>query len=779
MPNKIIDLELSEKLVPVWGIEKYDGVCILVRYQGIPVGWVYINGICQPVISVERLREAIVEQLGWEIVPAVLGKQISTGTTDNGPPVPISVVVCTQDRSNQFERCLQALLTLDYPDYEIIVVEGTSHSSDTDPLAEKVPIRYFREAQPGMASARNRGIAEARHDIIAFTNDRGRPDRQWLRAIDRTFAEPEVIAVTGLVAPAELETGKQLRLEFDYGISRGLQPRTLRRDKLSVRELLWARSFGGGGNMAFRRQLFASIGQFDASLDLNPYSNNSSDIEMLHRLIACGYTLAYEPSALVWFTHKSNGASHRWIYDKGISFGAYLLTCSRNRTVNRLSILWFAFYNWMGSLFKSLLQPGKPPRSLTVFEMIGALISPLAYGKARMNAGWVNAVPAKLHDQPDIRLDSRAVAEQNSYRFNRGGQRSDNSTRVVIIRTWYPHWGNYTGANQFLRHINNDKYSVQMHIAQENDNDFPVRNGAVRRWFRRKIQRPDMPWYNLSDLTAEIKTLRYYCYERADIIHFLDGEHSAQFLPRLCKLPRKIRPKMVVTYHQPVEVLDLVIRKDNIARLDCITVVSPEQEAFFRTLTQDDKIHLILHGIDTNYFKPANRTTNDGKFKCIAAGHNYRDYSTVRDVAATLSRERNIEFHIVSPRPTGLEDLPNVVLYKGIDDAQLLNLYQQSDLLFLPLLKATANNTLLEGAACGLPVLSTSLPSVKTYLPGNEAVLVKDNDPQEFAEAILHLAANPQLRKTMSTCARKRAEELDWRNISPQYEEIYSKLSCN
>ncbi len=776
MSNKIIDLELTEKLVPIWGIEKFDGVCIFVRYEGIPVGWVYIDGIRQPVLSVERLREAIVEQLGWEIVPAVLGKHISNGATDNGPLVPISVIVCSRERSNRLERCLQTLLTLDYPDYEIIVVGDTSRSSDTDPPAEKVSIRYFREAQPGMASARNRGIAEARHDIIAFTNDRGRPDRQWLRAIDRSFAEPEVIAVTGLVAPAELATEEQVRLEFNYGTNRVLQPRTLRRDKLSVRELLWARTFGSGSNMAFRRQLFASIGQFDDSFDLSSHSNNSSDIEMLHRLIAGGYTLAYEPSALVWFTHKSNGASHRWIYDKGISFGAYLLTCSRNRTVNRLSIFWFALYNWMGSLIKNLLRPGKLSRRLIVFEMIGALISPFAYRKARMNARSVNAMPAKLQDQSDIKLDPRAVVEQNSYRFNHGGQKSDKCTRVVVIRTWYPHWGSYSGMNQFLRHINKDKYNVLMHIAQENDNDFPVRNEAVRRWFRRRVQRPDMPWYNLSDLTAEIKTLRHYCHERADIIHFLDGEHSAQFLPRLCKLPSKIRPKIVVTYHQPAEVLDSVIRKDNIARLDCITVVSPEQVEFFRTLIEDDKIYLILHGIDTNHFKPASRRTNDGAFRCIAVGHNYRDYNTVKDVAEALRSERNIEFHVVSPRPTGLEDLPNVKVYKGIDDAQLLNLYQQSDLLFLPLLKATANNTLLEGAACGLPILSTCLPSVKTYLPGNEAILVKDNDPQEFAEAILHLAANPHLRKTMSTCARKRAEELNWQNIAPQYEEIYSKL---
>jgi glycosyltransferase involved in cell wall biosynthesis len=95
----------------------------------------------------------------------------------------------------------------------------------------------------------------------------------------------------------------------------------------------------------------------------------------------------------------------------------------------------------------------------------------------------------------------------------------------------------------------------------------------------------------------------------------------------------------------------------------------------------------------------------------------------------------------------------------------------------MPLTKATANNSLLEGIACGVPVLSTALPSIKTYLPGNEAILIDKNDPKEFSDAILHLVDNPPLRQTMSIAARKRAEELDWSNIAPQYESIYSELA--
>jgi len=219
--------------------------------------------------------------------------------------------------------------------------------------------------------------------------------------------------------------------------------------------------------------------------------------------------------------------------------------------------------------------------------------------------------------------------------------------------------------------------------------------------------------------------------------------------------------------------------------LDHVTVVSPEQISYFQELLPDDKITMILHGIDVDFFRPTSKPKSGNIFRCITVGHWLRDFKTIRQVAEKLLEYKNIEFHVVTskltgPKVTGLEGFSNVVLYRdNIDDTRLLELYQQSDILFLPLLQSTANNAILEGIACGLPVISTYLPSVKAYLPGREAVLVKDNEPGKFIDALLHLAQNPDACKDMAIEARKRAEELDWRNIAPQYEAIYSKLSGN
>ncbi|HEX3035186.1 MAG TPA: glycosyltransferase family 4 protein [Thermodesulfobacteriota bacterium] len=346
---------------------------------------------------------------------------------------------------------------------------------------------------------------------------------------------------------------------------------------------------------------------------------------------------------------------------------------------------------------------------------------------------------------------------------------------IRIIRTHYPHWSKHSGINQLIKYIDQGKYNLDVQIVSDNDGDFPIQNRIVRNGLRRIVQKQGMQWYKLSDLWAEIKTFGKCLRRKVDVIHYLDGEHSAQYLPWLKKWG-KLRTKIVATFHQPPDLLDSLVIRNAIRELDYVTVISPEQVSYFREFVASDKIQLILHGIDIGYFRPGTEPKEENKFKCITVGHWLRDFKAVREVAMALSSYRNIEFHIVSSQATGVEDLANVTVYRGIDDVSLLKLYQRSDILFLPLLQSTANNSLLEGVACGLPVVSTPLPSVKTYLSGKEAVLIRDNDPKQFVDAILNLAHNPEYRRDMAQSARRRAEELDWRNIAPQYEAMYSKL---
>ncbi len=349
--------------------------------------------------------------------------------------------------------------------------------------------------------------------------------------------------------------------------------------------------------------------------------------------------------------------------------------------------------------------------------------------------------------------------------------------RVHLVRTRYRHWGARSGFHQFVKYLDSDRYEVSERAVPDSDQDFPIRHRWVAALLRSAVQAGGMRWYKLSDLNAEMLALFPAAAVRIDLLHYLDGEHSAQFLPWLLKGMGKQRPKLLATYHQPPEVLDSLIIRKVIARLDAITVVSPEQAAYFRNFLPSDRVRLIPHGVDTDFFKPAHATEPDGKLRCLTVGHYLRDFNAVRKVAQRFLNSQAIEFHVVSSEAAGLGDLPNVRIYNGIDDAGLLKLYQHSDILFLPLLQATANNALLEGIACGLPVVSSRLPSVRFYLPGEEAILIDDNDTEQFTETIADLWRHSEKRDAMRRAARRRAEALDWHRIAPDFAAAYDELT--
>jgi glycosyltransferase involved in cell wall biosynthesis len=216
------------------------------------------------------------------------------------------------------------------------------------------------------------------------------------------------------------------------------------------------------------------------------------------------------------------------------------------------------------------------------------------------------------------------------------------------------------------------------------------------------------------------------------------------------------------------------VRPDVVRNLDYVTVVAPAQVEFFEQFLPRERVQVILHGVDTTFFRPSARRSRGTDFLCLTVGHYLRDFIAVRRVAELLAGERDVRFHIVTGFETGLEDLPNVTVHRGLSDHALLWLYQTADVLFLPLLDCTANNALLEGLASGLPVVTTDLASVRAYAPGGEVICVRENNPDELAEAIRQLRRCPALRERMAQAARGRAEQLSWAEIARAYERLYS-----
>lgn len=362
---------------------------VLVRHGEEILGWVWVEpGPAAPDGVLAAARGALLAS------PPIRTALLRIAAAGPLPPPedlpPISVVVCTRDRTDNLAECLDALAALDYPEYEIVVVDNAPSTDETARLVEGRPgIRYVREDQPGLDNARNCGFAHARHGIVAYTDDDTRADRTWLRGLARAFGEPGTDAVTGLVAPMELDGGAQNYFEMVYGgMGKGFAHRIWSRETVGARGILWASGCGVGANMAFRRDVLHRLGGFDPALDVGTATRGGGDIEVFHRLLARGHRLRYEPQAMVWHRHRGDwDALARQIEDNGSGFAAYLLTAWAGRTVPRHTILAFTLKDWIGGwLVRRLVRAGRHQRRLVLREIRGALRGPGRLRRARSEA---------------------------------------------------------------------------------------------------------------------------------------------------------------------------------------------------------------------------------------------------------------------------------------------------------------------------------------------------------------------------------------------------------
>lgn len=127
----------------------------------------------------------------------------------------ISVIIPTRNRGAVLERCLECLARQDGKSFglEVIVVDDCSSDETADRVARLVPslhlpVRFFRQPKPsGANAARNRGVREARGEIVVFLDDDAFVPDGWLQALLTGFQTAGMPVATG---PVRLQTEGKL-----------------------------------------------------------------------------------------------------------------------------------------------------------------------------------------------------------------------------------------------------------------------------------------------------------------------------------------------------------------------------------------------------------------------------------------------------------------------------------------------------------------------------------------------------------------------------------------
>ena len=411
-PIKVADLEISEPISDIDGLSGYAFLQLIVRWRGQPIDTITIparGDRCPASEMVAALMDQCATKLIHHLIHLALENPVSKTAWNiedmlklQQPPLSslpsLSVAVCTRDRPEHLAICLNALRKLSRAPLEILVIDNAPKTQATRELIETSfpEVTYILKSTPGLDWARNRAIASAKGDIVAYTDDDVVVDEGWSDAIVRMFARNEdVMAVTGLVVPYELETEAQVLFEKYGGFSRGFvrkwyRPSDAERVKLAMLHA-GAGKFGTGANMAYRRSVFSEIGMFDPALDVGTVTNGGGDLDMFFRVLKFGHTLMYEPSAMVRHRHRRDfDHLHTQIANNGIGFYSHLVRNAiefpeERRGLAKLACWWMREWNlrrWLQSKFR----PVEIPHELISAELKGSFIGLFRYPKAKKRA---------------------------------------------------------------------------------------------------------------------------------------------------------------------------------------------------------------------------------------------------------------------------------------------------------------------------------------------------------------------------------------------------------
>ena len=195
----------------------------------------------------------------------------------------VSVIVCSYNGGRTLARCLESLGKINYPNYEVILVDDGS-TDNTAEIAAKFPkVRYLHQSNHGLSHARNTGANAAKGEVFAYTDSDCMADPDWLYYLIGTLTSSDYAGVGGPnVSPPARNSIQACVAAAPGGPSHVLLTDT-------VAEHI------PGCNMAFYRWAFENVGGFDPE-----YRKAGDDVDFCWRLQQAGFVIAFSPTAIVW-----------------------------------------------------------------------------------------------------------------------------------------------------------------------------------------------------------------------------------------------------------------------------------------------------------------------------------------------------------------------------------------------------------------------------------------------------------------------------------------------
>lgn len=283
-------------------------------------------------------------------------------------PSDLSIIVVTYNRCNDLKESLDALLSLDDPPGEIIVVDSNS-SDATCKTITKYPVKFITLNERSMVKARNKGWKIAKGDIVAFVDDDALVSKDWTKHILEPYSNKNVGGVVGRVISSRNSEitcvpskNNAIGKVFNNGLVLGnfdLQTK----NPIEVDTQI-------GCNMSFRKNLLLKVAGFDENFRGNCFRDDT-DISL--RIKNLNYKLIFNPKALVLHKYKGKNVASRWFYWTVYNHTYFYLKNFRPMTPRKVINFLIATFLPPADYMKKTKIKIKPTFSSFVYVVLGLI----------------------------------------------------------------------------------------------------------------------------------------------------------------------------------------------------------------------------------------------------------------------------------------------------------------------------------------------------------------------------------------------------------------------
>lgn len=296
-----------------------------------------------------------------------------------------SLIICTRNRANQLSATLNSVSAAckHYaPNQVDVIIVNNGSTDDTQRVVEAwltrdtIAARCIYESKAGLSNARNTGVAHARGDIIAFSDDDCVLADDFFAVAQRYYhADTEPVIRGGKVTLGDPTDAPYTILLDD-------------RHKVMT-DIDSPGGFIIGANMIIPRSIFDAVGVFDPRFGAGAPFKAAEESDLILRAYRRGFRVEYLPDLCVQHFHGRKDLSDIARLSRGYYLGTGAMFIKHITDVKLLRFFYWDAKHWLKNLIKRRYYASDPVLAITYNDiMIGYTSGMLAYVKHTLGRVW-------------------------------------------------------------------------------------------------------------------------------------------------------------------------------------------------------------------------------------------------------------------------------------------------------------------------------------------------------------------------------------------------------